>query len=565
MFFSRSLVPFRFNARVSCIAIVAILCVSFPSRSVFAQVDPDEAVEFTATWSVDAGKPGQQVLLAIPFKVAIGYSIGNTAGQIPKGKGGEVLPTEIKLKVTGETADSIKIGDAVFRPLDMEKNKDATKGAKVSGEFVAFVPIDLPEKIEPGELAFELTVVTQACTNTTCYIPKTANKKLKLKIVTEETPVSGCPAPQLFVSWNAQRANKPSNKQTGEDYKSKQPPIGPPWVTDLVTAQTMALESGKPIFLYSTKTFCPHCVVVEREMLSAPELKPYYDRAIWLYVYRDFTGSPTDKKAERIGNRYSLTSWPQLWLIDPNDLSTIRASGRTVGSFVNATKDIKIKKTDDLSAVKKLQHFESKVLEFESKPSPAFALELLESEDIVAQLAAVNYFVSTDRKEAITDRAQQLLAIANDALRYEVLKVIAETGKGNANTEISALVENPAPSRNFNVLRSYAIKALAACGDSSSVEVIAPHAKGTARNSTTRVAIEAMIKLQKRFPKCEDAVINALADSFPKTEKGMERLVTFHAKLVHDHLQKLTGREIKFPENYDENARKQLTKTWSKQ
>lgn len=35
---------------------------------------------------------------------------------------------------------------------------------------------------------------------------------------------------------------------------SETPPKGPPWLRDFKTAQTEALQSGKPIFVYLTKT-----------------------------------------------------------------------------------------------------------------------------------------------------------------------------------------------------------------------------------------------------------------------------------------------------------------------
>lgn len=36
---------------------------------------------------------------------------------------------------------------------------------------------------------------------------------------------------------------------------SENPPEGPPWKRDLLEAQKEALEKGKPIFLYFTKTY----------------------------------------------------------------------------------------------------------------------------------------------------------------------------------------------------------------------------------------------------------------------------------------------------------------------
>ena len=36
---------------------------------------------------------------------------------------------------------------------------------------------------------------------------------------------------------------------------SDTPPKGPPWLRDLLAAQKQALENGRPIFLYFTKTY----------------------------------------------------------------------------------------------------------------------------------------------------------------------------------------------------------------------------------------------------------------------------------------------------------------------
>ena len=36
---------------------------------------------------------------------------------------------------------------------------------------------------------------------------------------------------------------------------SETPPKGPPWERDLLKAQKQALEEGRPLFLYFTKTY----------------------------------------------------------------------------------------------------------------------------------------------------------------------------------------------------------------------------------------------------------------------------------------------------------------------
>lgn len=40
-----------------------------------------------------------------------------------------------------------------------------------------------------------------------------------------------------------------------KDTGSKTPPAGPPWLLDFTEARAKALETGRPIFVYSTKTY----------------------------------------------------------------------------------------------------------------------------------------------------------------------------------------------------------------------------------------------------------------------------------------------------------------------
>ena len=41
----------------------------------------------------------------------------------------------------------------------------------------------------------------------------------------------------------------------GAQSESKEPPAGAPWTMDFAAAHREALASGKPIFVYSTKTY----------------------------------------------------------------------------------------------------------------------------------------------------------------------------------------------------------------------------------------------------------------------------------------------------------------------
>ena len=46
-----------------------------------------------------------------------------------------------------------------------------------------------------------------------------------------------------------------SSAAQSDDRISHTPPEGPPWVRNFTQARSQALQSGKPIFLYSTKTY----------------------------------------------------------------------------------------------------------------------------------------------------------------------------------------------------------------------------------------------------------------------------------------------------------------------
>ncbi|MFK7821911.1 MAG: HEAT repeat domain-containing protein [Planctomycetaceae bacterium] len=168
----------------------------------------------------------------------------------------------------------------------------------------------------------------------------------------------------------------------------------------------------------------------------------------------------------------------------------------------------------------------------------------------MAQLIAARYLTEQKELEQLTRQAGKLLRIPNDAIRYEVLNAIGKTGAGDVIDIVAGLVSNPAPSRNFNVLRSHAIKALGACGNRDSIETIAPHARGSARNMTAKTAVEAMMRIVERHPQSREAVVANLAQSFPPVEDRVARLVTTRARQVHGYLVQLTGWEIAFPKTY---------------
>ena len=98
--------------------------------------------------------------------------------------------------------------------------------------------------------------------------------------------------------------------------ESKNPPQGPPWTKDFLEAHRMAAERKKPVFIHSTKTHCPHCIVMERGLLSDPKLAEFYDDVIWMYLFQDFSGSEADRAAQRVALRFGISAYPQHFLAD---------------------------------------------------------------------------------------------------------------------------------------------------------------------------------------------------------------------------------------------------------
>ena len=115
--------------------------------------------------------------------------------------------------------------------------------------------------------------------------------------------------------------------------KDGTPPEGAPWTKDFLAAHQLAMQSGRPMFLYFTKTYCPHCVKFEQDVLTKPELKALYGQIIWVYVFRDFSESEADRAAERVELRFGVSSYPQHILVDPSSLTQITSTGRTLDSF----------------------------------------------------------------------------------------------------------------------------------------------------------------------------------------------------------------------------------------
>lgn len=73
----------------------------------------------------------------------------------------------------------------------------------------------------------------------------------------DSAPSVSAQAPPAPEKSKSEQAAKPDGKSEIEEErkKSKNPPKGAPWIREFSAAHAEAFASGKPIFIYSTKTY----------------------------------------------------------------------------------------------------------------------------------------------------------------------------------------------------------------------------------------------------------------------------------------------------------------------
>ena len=352
----------------------------------------------------------------------------------------------------------------------------------------------------------------------------------------------------------------------GAQSESKDPPPGAPWTKSFVDAQREACAAGKPIFVYSTKTYCPHCVVMEKGLLSDPKLSELHDDVVWMYLFQDFSHSEADRRAERVAIRFGITSWPQHFLVDPYTLDVLADTGRSLATFEAAVAGAKVTKqtrttTDAYLEVDRLAaRLEGDEVTVDE------AKRYLDHGDVVVRYRAIQRLEATAPAE-IAEAADALLEIPHDQTRFLVCKVLAQSGDARAKNRLEQLLRSPDGSKNPNVLRIQAVGALARCGDAETVAVIAPFASsGVYFNGLTGTSVDALVAIAERMPNARKAVCEVLASAFPEPEgqadERARRACRALAQRVHEALRIVTGEERPFPAEYDPATRKRLIEQW---
>jgi hypothetical protein len=303
---------------------------------------------------------------------------------------------------------------------------------------------------------------------------------------------------------------------------------------------------------------------VEKQLLPNPALKPAYEQAVWLYVYRDFSKNDADSAADRVCLRLGLTSYPQHILVDPVTLERLGDTGRAVDSFLAAMNGVHVKKGTNADPVKLIADADARAQALEKSGSAAAAAKALADDDIVVRFRAVEILAEKD-PAAIVPKAAELLAVPHDPFRFEVCRALAKAADVKSARALESTLRDAPKSLNPNVLRIESAKALGACGDAASIEVLRPFAaSGEYRNGLTGTAVDAIAEIVSRDAKAKAAARAALVAAFPPpaTDAAEATMCVALAKRVHAALAKVTGKKVDFPGTYDEASRKKLVAAW---
>ena len=362
-------------------------------------------------------------------------------------------------------------------------------------------------------------------------------------------------------------------------------------------------------------------------MFPSAELKPYYDSVIWLWVYRDFKKGPADLTAERVHNRFGVSSWPQLFFFDGSSTVLVEC-GRTVVEFKQAADTAleKIAKPDPaiapllqkMQAAKKLiadRKDASKALAaFQPSDPGEFHLEAREllglrpatekdltdldadrradaldlclakkvpvakefalhrDPDADVRLRAVAYLaaVSPDRLAAVLG---DLLSDAMDGVKYAALDAVKAAPDPKCGPALCdawrALGAGKIPSRNPNVVRMKLAEVLGPCGGDDAVPLLESIAsKRDFLNGTTTTSVRALGQLGKRKAKGAAAALlkcfpDAVTPEIEKSKRAPNCIAL--ARAVHEALTEACGEPpAAFPKTWTGDDRSRLLEAWSR-
>jgi len=149
---------------------------------------PGDVVNIRTAWSVDRGRPGDTIILAIVADITKGFHINADARQIKPFEDFKPYPTRVTVveasdEITAETpryptAIPVKVTYAAGDLMSFE------------GQTVIYLPVRLTSSITTGIQRLKLVFEYQACSDTYCLFPAKINFEASLAVVEPGAGVS---------------------------------------------------------------------------------------------------------------------------------------------------------------------------------------------------------------------------------------------------------------------------------------------------------------------------------------------------------------------------------------
>jgi thiol:disulfide interchange protein DsbD len=171
---------------------IVIFCLTVGSAAFGAQPEvegllsapqeaPTDVVSVRTAWSVDYGRPGDQIVLAIIFDIDAGYHINADPNQIVSFDEFKPIATRIIVK---EASDGVTIESPRFPKAQPFKVEYASGDLMTfAGQTIIYLPMQLADPVTTKLIRLKLEVTYQACNDKICLFPKKITLNQKIPVV----------------------------------------------------------------------------------------------------------------------------------------------------------------------------------------------------------------------------------------------------------------------------------------------------------------------------------------------------------------------------------------------
>lgn len=202
----------------------------------------DPKVEVTVASSRQAARPGDQVVIAVLFEHAPGWHIHTNDPKPPPEWEFEAIKTEIRTKdEPGLRFGRIQWPTVKTVHIDLAGSGTPLPYDVFEGRAIAYLPVMVEASAQPGTREVSLTMAYQACDDTTCDMPLTVTRTVRIDIKGADDPPAESAAtdPSIFSGFNTATFGELFDPSTRRDDV----------VFDVFGYRVFNLRGDHPIFL----------------------------------------------------------------------------------------------------------------------------------------------------------------------------------------------------------------------------------------------------------------------------------------------------------------------------